>query len=392
MRIGLSTATLDRGRSGEGQYLLELLRALLPETKNHEFVLFVLEADRPLLEFAAGAMRFVLVSEAHRPALKNFLWHQLTLPSLATQLALDVLHIPSHRRLLWPHPCPLVATVHDLGEFRTDGPRRWPDRQALVRRLTQRQDEIVAVSQATADDLTRLLGISPHRVTVIHNGIDHQRFAPGDREAAAAFIGRRYGVPPPFFLCVAPLEAPAKNHIRLISAFNVFKTITPSPWQLVLVGADSHGAETIHQTVRRSPYAQDIHCPGFVPADELPRWYCAASVFVYPTLFEGFGLPVLEAMACGCPVLASAVGGIVEISDGAALLADPRDVAGFQRELARIAFDAELRGQLRERGLQQAKKFNWRTTAAATLDIYSRAAQQLHASVLTPPVLARPIP
>jgi glycosyltransferase involved in cell wall biosynthesis len=212
---------------------------------------------------------------------------------------------------------------------------------------------------------------------VIHNGVDHQRFTPADRESAATLIARRYGVPPPFFLCVAPLEYPAKNHIRLISAFNVFKTITPSPWRLVLVGADGYGAEVLHQAVRCSPYAQDIHCPGFAPADELPNWYRAASVFVYPTLFEGFGLPPLEAMACGCPVLASAAGGVAEVCTDAAIYADAKDVVALQRELTRLAFDPELRRRLREAGLRRAQAFEWSKTAAATVEVYARAARQL---------------
>jgi len=370
MRIGLSTATLDRGRSGEGQYVLELVRALLPETKQHEFVLFVLEADRPLLEFAARAMRFVTVSEVHRPPLKNFLWHQLTLPHLASELALDVLHVPSHRRLLWPRPCPLVATVHDLGEFRTGGPRRWPDRQALIRRLTQRQDEIVAVSRATADDLTRLLGVPPGRVTVVHNGIDHQRFTPADREVAAAYISRRYGVPPPFFLSVAPLEHPTKNHIRLVSAFNLFKTITPSPWQLLLVGADGHGADVVHQAVQRSPYAQDIHCLGFVAESDLPHWYRAATAFVHPALFEGFGLPVLEAMACGAPVIASAA---PSISEHVARIVAATDVADLAKTIVELLRDEQMRNSLSARGLKHVEGFSWQRTARMTLEVYQQA-------------------
>jgi glycosyltransferase involved in cell wall biosynthesis len=392
MKIGLSTSAIDRGRTGEGQYVLGLVRALLLESERHEFVLFVLEEDRPLFDFAESAMRMVVVDEAHRPPLKNFLWHQLTLPRLAAEYGLDVLHVPSHRRMLWPHPCPLVATIHDLGEFRRGGPRRWPDRRGLVRRLARRQDEIVAVSRATATDIAQLLDVPIPRVTVIHNGIDHQRFTPADREHAATLIARQYGVPPPFFLYVAPLEHPAKNHIRLISAFNVFKTITPAPWQLVLVGADAYGAETVHQAVRRSPYAQDIHCPGFAPAHELPNWYRAASVFVYPTLFEGFGLPPLEAMACGCPVLASAAGGVAEVCADAALYADAKDVVALQRELTRLAFEPELRGQLRAAGLRRAQAFEWSKTAAATVDVYTRAARPLHAPILAPPVLARPLP
>src|SRR5260221_9249820 len=114
MHIGISTSVADRGRSGVGQYLLALVRALIPHADVHRFTLFVLEEDLPLFEFAAEKMKLVTVSEAYRPAIKNIFWHQTRLPRLARELGLDVLHVPTYRRLLWPKPCRLVATIHDL--------------------------------------------------------------------------------------------------------------------------------------------------------------------------------------------------------------------------------------------------------------------------------------
>src|SRR5690606_26012747 len=139
------------------------------------------------------------------------------------------------------------------------------------------------------------------------------------------------------FLYVARLEHPGKNHARLIAAFNRFKTEWPSPWQLVLCGSDWHGAGVIHDLVARSPFAPDIRCPGFVAPDDLPAWYRAATVMIYPSLFEGFGLPPLEAMACGCPVLASAGGAVGEVCGDAAARANPEDVGDLTRQMGRLA-------------------------------------------------------
>ncbi len=392
MRIGISTSVIQRGKSGVGQYVLALVKALHASPGPHEFTLFVLEQDRPLFDFARDAMRIIPVAETFRPAVRDILWHQFTLPGLARTLDLDVVHVPSYRRMVWRRACPLVATIHDLAPFRLPGKYDWMRMlygRVAGRFLAQRQDEIVAVSQQTADDITRFFRIPAHRLTVVHNGLDHQRFTPEDRTGASHTVADRHGLHPPFMLYVARLEHPGKNHARLIAAFNQFKTSAPSPWQLALVGSDWHGADVIHDLVRRSPFAADIRCAGFVPAAELPLWYRAATLSVYPSLFEGFGLPPLEAMACGCPVLASSIGAVAEVCGDAALLADPLDTKAMEQALTRLAHDAALRAQLRRAGLARARQFDWRLTAARMIDLYARAGR-VRAAVLTSAVHAAP--
>jgi glycosyltransferase involved in cell wall biosynthesis len=389
MRIGISTSVIQRGKSGVGQYVLALVRSLIASGTRHEFTLFVLTEDLPLFEFAREKARIVPVAEQYRPALKNILWHQLHLPRLVRELGLDVLHIPSYRRMLWRKPCATVATIHDLAPFRLpkkyDMLRMFYGR-VIVRQLARRQAQIMTVSHDTANDVRRFFGVPPQRLTVIHNGLAHDRFSPEGRSEASEVIAQRHGINAPFFLYVARLEHPAKNHARLIAAFNRFKTEAPSPWQLVLCGSDWHGAEVIHDLVRRSPFAQDIHVPGFVADADLPTWYRAATVFVYPSLFEGFGLPPLEAMACGCPVLASSIGAVSEVCRDAAATANPMDVDDLTRQLVRLAHDDVLRARLRHAGLERAKEFDWRKTAEATLEIYGRAANRIQSPILAPPL------
>ncbi len=377
MKIGISTSVMQSGRSGVGQYVLSLVRALIESPARHDLTLFVLENDLPLFAFATDAVRIVTVDERHRPAVKNIAWHQFELPRLVRRLRLDVLHIPSYRRLLWPQPCAMVATIHDLAPFRLPHKYDWKRMlygRVVVRRLARRQDEIIAVSQATADDLGTFFRLPADQVTVIHNGLDHARFNPGNAAEARRIVASRHGLVKPFFLYVARLEHPGKNHTRLIEAFNWFKLATHSPWQLVLAGADWHGAEEIHAAIRRSPYARDIITPGFVPDADLPLWYRAADAFVYPSLFEGFGLPPLEAMACGCPVVAATDGALAEIGGDAVHPVDPRSVPDIERQLERIATDDALRERLRSTGLTHAKRFDWKHTAAATLEVYARVA------------------
>lgn len=384
MKLAISTSVIQRGRSGVGQYVLSLVRGLLPAAAKHEFTLYVLEEDLPLFAFARGLMRIVPVDERHRPAVKNILWHQSVLPNLVRRDRLDVLHIPSYRRMLWPKPCALVATIHDLAPFDLAGKYDWARMfygRVVARRLAQRQDEIIAVSQLTADGIARHFHVPPQRITVVPNGLDHDRFQPAHDDAVRHALCARHGVDSPFFLYVARLEHPAKNHVRLIEAFNRFKAATRSPWRLVLGGSDWHGAEAVHAAVSASPYAREIHRIGFVPNEELPSWYRAAGAMVFPSLYEGFGLPPIEAMACGCPVLSSTRGALGETIGDAAGRLEPEDLAQMQAQLTRAASDAYWREELRTAGFVRARRFDWAQTAAATLAIYERAHARRAASV-----------
>jgi len=375
MRIGVSTSVVQRGQTGVGQYVFALLRALLPQSTQHEFVLFVLKEDLALFDFASQKMRIVSVPERFRPPVKNILWHQTHLPKLAGQNQLDLLHVPSYRRLLWPRPCPLVGTIHDLAPFHVASKYDWKRMfygRVVARTLAQRQDAIIAISENTARDVRRFFGVSSTRTTVIHNGIDHERFFPGDRDAAKTVVAKRFGLEGPFLLYVARLEHPAKNHVRLIAAFDKFKTAAGSDWRLVLGGSDWHGAEVIHAAIQRARFAADIRTLGFVPDATLPYLYRAAAAFVYPSLYEGFGLPPVEAMACGCPVIASTRGALGEVVGEAAAILEPEEVDSIAEQIKIVATDQKTRERLRLAGLARARKFDWKVTAEATMQVYER--------------------
>ena len=378
MKIGISTSVVQKGKTGVAQYVFALLRALLPYAKTHTFFVFVLEEDLPLFEFARGAMQLVTVKETERPAVRNILWHQTRLPGLARRLGLEVLHVPSYRRMLWRRPCPLVATIHDLAPFRVQRKYDWKRMlygRVVVKRLARRQDAIIAPSQCTADDIERFFQVPPERVSVIWNGIDHSRFSPGDPGQAKAAAGRRWTLDRPFFLYVSRLEHPAKNHVRLIQAFETFRARTGSDWLLALGGSDWHGAEAIHATAQASRFGTDIRFLGFVDDASLPELYRAAEGFVYPSLFEGFGLPPVEAMACGCPVTSSDRGSLREVVGDAALILDPDDLQSMAEALTQLATRPDRRQQLRAAGLVNAQRFRWDRCAEATLDVLTGAGQ-----------------
>jgi glycosyltransferase involved in cell wall biosynthesis len=379
MKIALSTSVIQRGKTGVAQYVFALVQELLAYADEHEFHLLVLEEDLPLFEFASARMKLVVVPEKWRGAVKNIFWHQFVLPQWLKQEGIDVLHVPSYRRMLFRAPCALVSTIHDLAPFHVRGKydlARMLYGRVAVKHLARRQDAIVAVSTHTAEDVERFFAIPVSDQRVVLNGLDHNRFNLGDKALARERAVTQWQLDRPYFLYVSRLEHPAKNHVRLIEAFNRFKAATGSDWQLALGGSDWHGAEVIHATAAISPFAKDIRFLGFVSDAALPDLYRAAEAFVYPSLFEGFGLPPVEAMACGCPVISSAAGSLSEVVNGAALIIQPDSIDSIAHALGRLAVDSIERGRLMLLGLKNARRFEWKSNAAEVLSIYQRAARQ----------------
>jgi glycosyltransferase involved in cell wall biosynthesis len=320
-----------------------------------------------------------VVPEKWRSAVKNIFWHQFVLPQWLKREGIEVLHVPSYRRMLFRAPCALVSTIHDLAPFHVRGKydlARMLYGRVVVKHLARRQSAIVAVSTHTAEDVERFFAIPVSNQRVVLNGLDHTRFNLGDKASARKQAVTQWQLDRPYFLYVSRLEHPAKNHVRLIEAFNRFKTATGSDWQLALGGSDWHGAEVIHATAAASPFAKDIRFLGFVSDAALPDLYRAAEAFVYPSLFEGFGLPPVEAMACGCPVISSAAGALSEVVAGAALIIQPDSVESIAHALSRLAVDGIERGRLMLLGLKNARRFEWKDNAAQVLSIYQTAVRR----------------
>jgi len=234
----------------------------------------------------------------------------------------------------------------------------------LFKRLTH----IVAISESTKRDLQEFAGIPDERISVIHHAADTGIFYPRDRENALTSV-RKYGVRSPYVVYTSRIESPSKNHIRLIHAFEQLKQREAIPHQLVLAGSDWHGAEEVKHTAASSPYSQDICLTGFVDGEDLPSLYCGADMMVFPSLFEGFGLPILEAMACGVPVACSDISSMPEIAGDAAVLFDPLEVESIADGMLSILGSAENSNVLADRGLERASEFSWEKTARMTLEV-----------------------
>ncbi len=375
MKIALSTSVIQRGKTGVAQYVLALTRALMPYTDVVKFHILALAQDLPLFDFARDRMEIIPVDERWRSPVRNIWWHQRVLPRWLADQQIDVLHVPSYRRMVCSAHCNLISTIHDLAPFHVkkkyDVARMLYGR-LVVKLLARRQNGIIAVSSSTARDVERFFGVPVQKQNVILNGIDHTRFNLGDPVAARTLVELRWQLMEPFFLYVSRLEHPAKNHTRLIESFNQFKSNTGSPWQLVLAGSDWHGAEHIHAAARQSPYSKDIRFLGFVEDAVLPDLYRAASVMVYPSLFEGFGLPPIEAMACGCPVISSNRGSLSEVVGSAARIINPEDTADLSGAMQDIATHREKRESLVQAGLLNSRRFNWDENAKRVMEVYEK--------------------
>ena len=308
----------------------------------------------------------------HRPAAR-IAWEQLVLPRLLHSLDADLVH-GLVNVLPLVSTVPGIVTVHDLSFLHL--PDLFPPAKrlylsALCRASVHRAAAVIAVSRQTADDVVRHFHAPPHKVTVAYNGVD-AHFAPGLPGHVAAFR-RAKGLPDRFFLFLGTLE-PRKNLETLLTAYARWRGHAgpaERDTKLVVAGGKGWFYETIFAQAASLGLHDAVLFPGYVPDGELPDWYRAASGFVYPSVFEGFGLPVLEAMACGTPVLCSDIPALREVAGDAALLVSPRDADGWVAGLSLLSSQSALRRELRARGLARAAAFTWQSAAAGAVEIYN---------------------
>lgn len=379
IRVALSTSVAQRGRSGVASYLFGLLDGLAAIDAPVRLTLMGLAEDRPLFARWLDRCDWETVAERWRPAVRNILWHQTALRGVLRRIRADVLHVPSYRRIVWRAPVPQVVTIHDCAAFAVQGKYDWA-RMAygkhVVTRLARGATEIMTVSHATAADVERYFGLPRTRLHVVWNGINHTIFHPRTAGEIRRFLDAKVRQSAPYFLYLARLEHPAKNHVRLIEAFERFCAAHPERQdELLFGGADWHGAGVIHARRAASPVRDRIRSLGFVDQADLPLWYAGATAMVYPSLFEGFGLPPAEAMACGCPVICSGRGSLGEVVGDAARLVDPEDIADLATALGEL-IDPATRPGWTERGGARARIFDWRETARRVTDVYHAAARR----------------
>ncbi|WOO43747.1 glycosyltransferase family 1 protein [Rubellicoccus peritrichatus] len=363
------------GRSGVARYIIELVRSFA-EMNQNDLDLYVLglKSDQHFFPTITED-HWITIPQAFAKGPMNLLWHQLFLASKLRQLKIDILHIPSYRRILYKSPVPQVATIHDCAPFimaaKYDASRNFFGTK-VVPHLARRLPLIFTVSQATAKDITGYMKVDSKRIELAPNGIDHSHFKPQSSTAIKAFK-ERHKLHRPYFIYVARLEHPAKNHIRLIQAFEKFQSQSGLDYELILPGADWHGSETIRATVETSPERNRIRLAGFVKNDDLPLWYASSEALVFPSLMEGFGIPVIEAQGCGTLVACADATSLPEVAGEAATLFDGKNIDSMSKVMLQLSkLSSSKRNEKHKQGLQWASNFTWKATAQKCLKGYTK--------------------
>lgn len=347
--------------TGTERYTYELLAALAK-----------LDRFRPYTLYSNG-LPAMLPSLGPNFSLRNIpaprLWTHMRLGPTALRDRPALLFVPAHVvPLIHPRS---VVTIHDVG-YRAF-PEAHTARRRLELELTTRwslraAQHVIAISQATKADLVRHYGADPQRVSVVYHGVQQSFVPTADGQHLAPLLRQRYALERPYLLYVGTIQ-PRKNLIRLLEAFAHALPHLEEPPLLVLAGREGWLSSAIFARARALGLASHVRFPGYIPDADLPALLRGALAFVFPSLYEGFGMPVLEAMACGTPVLTANGSALREVADTAALLIDPTNTDALAAGLLRLINDAHLRNTLRERGLARAAMFTWERCAQLTLAV-----------------------
>ena len=345
---------------GIGRYTRNLLEGIGRVDHENQYVILTPDAYRPLVSPPNFRYRRVRLSN-----FKKRYWEQVA-PLLVGPY--DLLHFPFDSCVAIKRG-KLVTTIHDVKPLLlSDGKRPWPWKGMFKRMMIpnplEKIDHVVTISQCSKRDIMEKLGVPDNRISVIYQGVEFDRFCPnpsGNSERPDA---------PSYILCVAGSD-PTKNIKSLIHAYSKFPNRLLNNYQLVLAG-DLQRDRMLCETIKQLGLENNVVMTGIVSDERLVRLYQEAAVFVFPSLYEGFGLPLLEAMACGCPVVSSNRSSIPEVVGDAGILIDPLDLTAMSQAIERVLTDSTLAERLRGAGLRQAKRFDWNQTARETVQLYQK--------------------
>ena len=370
MRIAFDGTTLTPGRTGVGYYTEHLLQHLASEVE-HTGDEIVVVSNTPI-DTQMPLPRHVRVHDAHRFPVRIG-WMQLRAAAALHAIQPDVAHF-TNGMMPWGSPVDTVVTVHDMS-LRLY-PRCHPMRRLLLNRplmhvAIRQAASIVTVSESARRDLLRLHGVPAERVSVVHEAAS-PAFRPITDRAWLEEIRARYHLPPRFILYVGTIE-PRKNLTRLMTAFAAARRAGIAQ-HLVCVGPYGWSSRDLAGHIERLGIQQAVHFTGYVPFEHLPAIYNLGDFFVFPSLYEGFGLPVVEAMASGLPVLTSTTSSLGEVAGDAAVTIDPSDTEAMAGAIRKLATDSELRRECAARSLARSRHFSWTQTAREMLAVYHRVA------------------
>ena len=368
---------------GVGTYIRNVVRTLC--RIDHENEYFLIGPAGKVQEIGALPPNFHHVgAAAPEHSFRGYKEFRLALK----RLNCDLVHIPNLFSVPRMLPCPYVITVHDMLEHMSRAGQQtgfWGAcHMQMTRQVLRGAARIFAVSKFTCTEIEKLFDIPTSRIEVVYNAID-ERFLRGHATAAdRELIAQRFQVNYPFLLYAGRIS-PHKNVVRMIEAFSALKTELEKEQaypdlKLIIIGDDLSGNPDLRRTVVRSGVQNDVRFLGFIPIEVLRIFYDSAKVFVFPSLYEGFGLPPLEAMAHGTPVVTSNATSLPEVVGNAAVLVNPENVFDIMRALHRVLVDEALRARMKERGYRQVTKFSWENSVGRVLDVYRQVTRDVRVS------------
>ena len=362
MRFSVDAHAIGCHLTGNEVYIRNLLREFAALDEHNEFLAFL---SKPGAE-GEVPKRFSTAWVSTNP----FRRLGFDIPALLRKHRPDLLHVQYTAPLSCP--VPVVVSVHDVSYL--EHPEFFTRFRATQLRYTveptvKRAACVITPSEFSRTAILRAYSVPEDKVVVIPNAVA-DAFRPVSREHAGAFVARRFGIRAPFLMTVGDLQ-PRKNHIGLLHAFEAMLRLHPHlPHRLVMVGKETWFSPEVRGVIERSPVADRVHITGFVEDPELLQLYNACEVFVFPSFYEGFGLPILEAMACGRAVACSNSSAMPEVANAAAILFDPRSAEEMTRALCDLVLDHELRTRMERLGAARAALFSWQRAAQRTLDAY----------------------
>jgi glycosyltransferase involved in cell wall biosynthesis len=361
---------------GIGTYIRNLVAALSGLDQHNKYLLSAFRRDIPDFGHLAPNFETVVYDEPEKHR-----WEDVTYPWFLKSLAPDLVHLPLNDvPLLMRNP--YVVTIHDMSSFLFGAQTGIRENLRLYRfrRGLLRADRVIAVSTATRRDVENLLGIRPDRMRLVYSAPDPNFLKPQSEPASREKLRERFQIQYPFVLYAGRIR-PHKNIPRLIEAFAVVRgELENHPvykdLRLIIIGDEISRNPEVRRAVAQTRTQQVVRFLGFVPFETLKEFYSAASAFAFPSLYEGFGLPPLEAMATGIPVVTSSVSSLPEVVGDAAMIVNPENVFDIARGIREVLVDEGVRSRLIKSGFAQVRQFSWRRTAEQTLEVYREVARR----------------
>jgi len=371
-KIFVSGMAYDSGRSGISVYINNVVEALAEE---HSIDIIMLKEDKDAFPVKNPNLNIKTYPSILNKPIINMLWHLFILPFIINFRKYDFIFLPAaNRRLLCRYPKYTVATVHDLSQFHIQGKYdlfRTLYIKKIVPYFVKKAHHLIGVSKSTCDDIVKYYGFKGENLTVNHNGYSSDIFNTSPIPSSFNIVDK-YGIDKKFILYISRIEHPGKNHINMMKAYEILPEKIKNEYLLVFAGKLWPGSEPVLKYAEDSSEAASIKFLSYVPYEDLPSLYKSASLYAFPSFFEGFGIPLIESMACGIPTICSDRSSLPEIGGDAVLTFNPDSPEEICGKMKKVMDSTELRESLIRKGLQQVKLFNWKTHASKIIEIYEK--------------------